>query len=480
MILLDPRPILRRMLDTDRLLRVLRRAGIALGLAAAAGAVAYFGIVKPRLVIDRLAARARPELALPGPVVAAELQGVELALEGSLRGAAASEDASVSKADRLAVINRWTREIYPRFGSFMLACALDPPTIRIARELSAGTPAETAARIRAWAAANLLHTQGQEVFEDMPGDDPWGALNVFEPAYGKVLPSELVAKSIYTGRMTGKCCSLAAFITGLFAWNGAGPEDIVVFRLRSHVVGMVRFAGSTYLVSNQRVDDMDSNPKVRDWVEDMPYRGFFGYPFGAMRDVRVEPNLLRAPEGPLAYVAAAAGASDLLLALASFPKGAFEDREALSAAVFGASAEPALARAFTLARYAYQSLYVRDPGLYLEASVREPTVRELSRRLKTEEQVIRWIRDNVSYGPIFEDHAERIMTADQVIVYRKGTLKDQALLFAALRERCGHRAVVAVTRDGAYVQTDGRTWEARGWSVVERLPEDVEIRLAVN
>ena len=72
------------------------------------------------------------------------------------------------------------------------------------------------------------------------------------------------------------------------------------------------------------------------------------------------------------------------------------------------------------------------------------------------------------------------MTADQVIVYRKGTLKDQALLFAALRERRVHRTVVAVTRDNAYVENGGRNWEARGWSVVERLPEDAEIRLAAR
>lgn len=212
----------------------------------------------------------------------------------------------------------------------------------------------------------------------------------------------------------------------------------------------------------------------------MPYRGFFGYPLGAMLPLEVEPELLDCPEGPLAYAATAAGASALLPALTAFPEGVFRDRESFLAAVFGASRDPALARAFTLARYAYQSLAVREPGLCLEASLREPTVRELSRRLRTEEQAVHWIRENVSTGPIFEDHAGRIMTADQVIVYRKGTPKDQALLFAALRERRGYRATVWIAREDAYVQTEGRVWEARGWSVVERVPDAARLLVAVG
>ena len=258
---------------TERIESMVRRALIVAALAAVGVGVAWFGIVKPQLVIDRLAARARPDRSLPGPAIPPGSAGIEVALRDAYRSAPSNEDTTVTEADRLAVINRWTREIYPRFGAFMLACVLDPVTTRIARSVAGETPCETAHNIRDWAAANLLHTQSREAFEGMPGNDPWGALNVFEPAYGKVLPSELIAKSIYTGKMTGKCCSLAAFIAGLFALNGAAPEDIVVFRLKSHVVGMVRFGGSTYLIDNQRVGAIEEDERIRYWVEEMPSRG---------------------------------------------------------------------------------------------------------------------------------------------------------------------------------------------------------------
>ena len=72
------------------------------------------------------------------------------------------------------------------------------------------------------------------------------------------------------------------------------------------------------------------------------------------------------------------------------------------------------------------------------------------------------------------------MTADQVMVYRKGMLKDQALLFAAVRELRGHPSVVSITRTAAYVQSEGRIYNARTWTAVRGIEGEVEVRITAK
>ena len=65
-----------------------------------------------------------------------------------------------------------------------------------------------------------------------------------------------------------------------------------------------------------------------------------------------------------------------------------------------------------LTKYAYQSLYVGRPELYLKASLRAPRVCELSRKFNSADDVIEWIQNNIGTDSIFKDYPERIMLAD--------------------------------------------------------------------
>ncbi len=454
---------------------------IVLAVLSALLGLGYYAFVRPLFVVDRLGRLARPEQALPGPTVAPEHAGVELALRDEYRTALLSEDMGVATSDRLAVINRWTREIYPLFNAYMLACLLDPPTWRIAGELGADTPAATAANIRAWVAANLVHTQDEQgPFRGMPGNDPWGALNLVEPSYHKVLPSEMLALSLYTGEMTGKCDAMATLITGLFTLQGAAPDDVMVFRLEGHNIGMVRYGGETYVSSNQRIWSLNDDPKLHFWVDGPRYPGFFGYSLALMEAAPIEKDVLTTTESLMSYVAQAAGVADRLPGEGAVPADALQSREALLATVFGKTDIPQHARTYTLARYAYQSLYVRNPELYLQASLRAPNVRELARRLREPEQMIAWIRANVRYAPLFEDHAERLMLADQVIVFQRGTYKDQAVLFYSLLKLNGFEPVIRVTRDDAYIEVGSRIYRAGTWRTVDRIAGEVQLTLTLD
>lgn len=459
---------------SDRASRISRKLLILSAVVGATSGIFYLAFVRPTHIIDRLLERAEPERALPGrddPT-----PGVEIALRDELRFSPLNESSAVTDHERLAVISRWTRELYPYFNAFMLACVLDPPAERIARDLEGSTQVETAANIRSWAAKNLLQTQSMEQFEDMPGRDPWGALNVFEPAYKKLLPSEMLAMSLYTGKMTGKCCSLVALLTSLFVLEGARPEDVVVFRLRSHNIGLVRYAGKSYVLSNQKVSALEDSPDQMFWVDRTRFKGFFAYSLAMMKPLGITTDILASPADLATYAASAAGAADIL-STGALPSAAFEDADELRSVVFGPTADGRLGRITSLARYAYQSLYVREPKAYLEASVRAPTARELARKTRTPAKMIAWIRANVAYGSIFEDHAERIMTADQVIVFRRGTYKDQAMLFSALLARNGFSPAIHITRNDAYVSFGPSLTRVSTWQSVDHVEGTVEMEI---
>jgi hypothetical protein len=89
------------------------------------------------------------------------------------------------------------------------------------------------------------------------------------------------------------------------------------------------------------------------------------------------------------------------------------------------------------------------------------------------------MRDNVAPGSIFEDSAWRTMTAEDVIVFRRGGWKDQALLAAVLLKRRGYAPEIFVTADNAFVALDdGRIYEARTWQPVPAISGTVLLTMS--
>lgn len=427
--------------------------------------------------IDYLYRNLQPEKAVNVPELKQEGLYTEINLKEYYRKSSLSESEKVSEKDKLAVINKWSGELYPYFGSFMLASAMDSLTYKVADGIMANSTSseKTANSISLWALNRLVHTQQQNVFRNLPGRDPWGAVNIFEPTYKKVLPSEMLAKSVYTGNITGKCCSLAALNTGIFAAVGANPDDILILRYNSHNIGIVKYDGKLFVLNNQHIDPL--NQKIKDYLLAQKYKGFFNYSISVQKSFRLKEEFFSAGSSLLEAVTNLTGTANQLPEKKLFAKKEMQNREDLLAQVFKSTGDEEHQRIFTLARYAYQSLYVNNPELYLKASVRAPVTKALAKKLHSEDGIVNWIKNNISCSPIFEDYEERLMLADQVIVFKKGCPKDQAVLAWSLLRLNGFKPVIKITKEAAYVEVNNRLYQANTWEIADAIKENVELEL---
>jgi hypothetical protein len=389
-------------------------------------------------------------------------------LEATVASKLAPTDGSaIADAAKLAVIGRGM-SVYAHFDAYMLSFLIEPFVPRIVAELTAGAADanEIARNIVAWAAGNLVHTQQLSTFRDQCGKDPWGGTpsgaGECTPFYKKANPAEMLAKSMYTGKLTGKCEALPSLVAAVFALSGARWDDIVILRLMSHNLGLVRFAGQTYLINNTTVSVVDEATK-----QSLLANTYFGFSSYSVSVYRAFPNQAQSFSLDESVFSADHSLLENLLLLTGTRAG-----ETVAATGLGAPEGGSIpaARVFTfnpLSRYAYQSLGVSDPESYLVTSAQAPRVRELASQLKDDTDVARWMRDNLAPGSIFEDSAWRIMSAEDVIVFRRGGWKDQALLASALLKRMGYAPEMIVTADNAFVAMgDGRIYEARTWQPV--------------
>lgn len=439
------------------------------------------GVVSKNTVdVDTLYSGYDLSLAMPGPEFAAEGEYLEINLNDEHMKAARSESALVSEGDKLAVINKWAAELYPCFGSFMLASAMDQLTFQTGEGIlkNSTNTKKTANSIGLWAKNRLQHTQYVDFFQQFPGKDPWGAINAIQPAYKKVLPSEMLAMSAYTGRITGKCCSLAALNMGIFMVTGADPDDIVTLHFGSHEVGVIRYDEMLYITNNELVYPIDD--AVKGFLMDQQYKGFYSYRLSMVLNFKLTEAFFSSDGALLERITALTGTSGNLPSTPLLTAGDMQDRASLHARVFGQTDDEEQNRLFTLARYAYQSLYVNEPALYLKASARAPVVTELAKKLKSEQEIVRWIKANIAYAPIFDDYAQRLMIADQVVVFKKGTPKDQAVLAWSLLKLNGIGSVIKITERKAYLETGGTLYDAGTWEPTGGIQGNVLLELKLE
>ena len=93
-------------------------------------------------------------------------------------------------------------------------------------------------------------------------------------------------------------------------------------------------------------------------------------------------------------------------------------------------------------------------------------------------EIIDWIKKNITTKSIFED--ERIMLADQVIVFKTGGLKDQAVLGFTLLNLKGYNPVITITTESTYVECDGKIYDVRTWDIIDEVTGTVELVLHLN
>ena len=391
---------------------------------------------------------------------------------------AATDGSSIAEAAKLAVIGRGM-EIYPYFDAYMLSFLIEPfvPRIVAGVHVSAADESEVARNIATWAASDLVHTQTLSTFRDQCGHDPWGGMpsgKDCSPFYKKANASEMLAKSMYTGKLTGKCEALPSLVASVFALSGTPWDDVVILRLSSHNLCLVRFGGQIYVINNTVVSAIDEATKKALLAN--TYLGFGSYSvviYGGLANqgwtFALDETVFSADHSLLENLLLLTGTRNQLAKDAAAGLGTPEGGRIDSARVFAFN---------PLTTYAYQSLGVSDPEGYLKASAQAPRVRELASELKDDADVARWIRDNVAYGSIFEDSARRIMTAEDVIVFRRGGWKDQAVLASVLFMQMGYSPEMFVTADDAFVALgDGTIYEARGWQKVPAVSGTVLLQM---
>ena len=281
--------------------------------------------------------------------------------------------------------------------------------------------------IKSYLESAFAHTQQAPQFSRLPGDDPWGRVRLEpEAEFKKLLPSEMIALSMYTGEITGKCTTLAALV-GALILQSAGPaitpDDIVMLRTAAHTLGFVKAPdGRIWEFSNTHFNPFGA--AHADYRRAQRYTHFYGYGFYAQGDVVVPEDLLDG-EGTLREMFERASG---ILAVDVDPDPVLID-------------------------YCLQRLDVPDPSLYIAVSRELPHTQALARRLKSLDQAVAWMRDHLADGSIFPDASQRVMTSDQVIVFKTGNPIDKAVLLCAILHERGTSATLHTDQGRVTVHT---------------------------
>jgi hypothetical protein len=392
---------------------------------------------------------------------------------------AAARELEIPESDIITVINKWNHELVESYdshylSSWMLADLMDPVVYDIVDELHAYGYTDPVHALQQWAPTREAHTQALPVFAYAPGNDPWGAVPFpwggNKPVYKKLLPSEMKAMSIFSGKITGKCMTLATLNVSLFRLLGAEAENVVVIRTETHGVGLARIGGKTYFINNNTIREVDDS--AREWITSQTFAGLWTESISATRRFTITDDILDSQDTLLDAIWKENWGKKVQHTVLLPDK---IQREDVFLSIFGESnAENKLA---VLTKYAYQSLYVKKPELYLRASLRSPKAKELAGRLRSADDIIEWIQTNIAAGSIFADYQDRIMVADQVIVFKTGGPKDQAVLAFTLLKLNGFTPVLTITTDSVYLEVDGTLYDVQEWTIVDSVEGRVELIL---
>ena len=364
----------------------------------------------------------------------------------------------LSRRDAVALANKWSmdligRQTYRLYIPFKLAVLADPYLHETYERLglAALSPGEFVRAVSTYAAKEMVHLQHIDAFRDRRSRMPWGTVGLSNEVYRRLLPSEMAAMSQYAGKTSGACECLTLFLTGLFRLKGVPPEDVVHLRLADHTIALVRYEGTIFGINNTAVGAM--TPTIQSWHTKQAFKGLFGETFALYRSFRMRQEAFTAPGSLIDAIAATSGLAvskgpDVLAAVD------LTDQRALRNALFEdlARTEPALAQSVA---FASQRRDAGDLGVYLEASLAGPLARTLARSLGSPEAVASWIREHIRTGSIYADGDERLLVADQVLVYKTGTSWDKAVLAYTLLAHAGQKPRLAVDGEKASVVVQG-------------------------
>lgn len=382
-----------------------------------------------------------------------------------------SKPLQINDKEKIAVINRCHYDLYniykmKFFPPLITANIMDPATKELIDSLHIKdiNQRHQLYRFRQWAYKNISHTQSLEEFKDEKGKDPWGATNT-GPTYKKLITSEMKAMYIYSEKqITGKCSSIVNLLVSMFRLLGIDSSNIVVLRIRGHSLGLIKIQSELYLIDNNAIQPV--NNKILNLLVNETYYGLYNDRLSIKEIFRLNKGTLTSP-GNLLDNLAEANKWNLKKHL-HIPYDVIKYNLDRKETLFNKE-EFKNNKWLTLAKYAYQSIYVKDPGIYLKASLKGPIVQNLATKLDTINNIFSWMNDNLKEKSIFRYERQRIMLADQVIVFKTGSAKDRGLLVSTLLKLKGYNPELILTHDNSYIKYNDKIIDIKNQKNINKL-----------
>ena len=301
----------------------------------------------------------------------------------------------------------------------------------------------------------ILHTQNLSIYSNFPGNDPWGEIYIENkrkmPSYKKLLPSEMIAMSQMTGKITGKCTSISHYISSILRLSGISENDIFLLRMKSHTIGLFEYNNQIYLINNNTI------VRIQELNNDFYKNQFFGLyndKYYSSNGFKISPTLV-----------------DYKGSLKSF----FENNNQIQLDEIDK-----IENKEVLVKYAYQSIHVPNLEYYYSYSLNSPHTNDLARKTRDLDEIIKYLNEYIKNESIFPDDLDRIMLPDQVLVFKKGNYRDQALLTAVLLKINDHDSTIFFTNHNAYVKVDNLIIDFSTKEYIDSIEDNEHILLKIE
>lgn len=384
-----------------------------------------------------------------------------------------SVSSQITEKEKIAIINRWHYVLYDSqnmklFPSIITANMIDPAS-RVILDLINVNHLNNERQIyqfSKWIHEHFTHTQGLSIFKNEAGKDPWGAVRG-TPLYKKLIASEMRAMYIYSNKsMTGKCGSLVNEIVSMMRLLGVHSNNTAILRVRGHSFGLVKIEEKLYLINNNNIYPV--NQKILNWILDQFYLGLHNDRIAIDKSFQLNEstllssgflidNIFKEQQWNLSSYTLIE--SDITNYDISKPGELFKNK------IFQEN------KFLKLAQYAYQSLYIPDPESYIKASTKGPHLNKLAEDLTNVDDIFNWLQENIESKSIFKFDEDRVMTADQVIVFKKGSNRDQGILIASLLKLWGYNPKLLIAEQNSFIEYEKSIIDVKNKKIIDELTD---------
>ncbi len=275
---------------------------------------------------------------------------------------------------------------------------------------SDGITQENLNKLKHWFKENIIHTQSLQQFQHLPGKDP---RNTFKklPSYKALIPQEMFAEGKLSNNVaTGKCGTIATLRYSILRKNGIDEKNIFIVRSnkRGHEICIFAFQWEIYIADNtelRQISKLTLEQKERyiNW----PCSWFYWKTFFSKSEFPLNIEGIHQKKTLYEYF-----------------KEVSENRWNMQ------SLEERIGKKEIneLIKYGLQEIEVKKFDLYIGAFEKWPLVKELAKKVHDRNDICIRIKDNIKEDTSIFNEKNRIMSPDQVILFKQWTARDRAML----------------------------------------------------